>query len=125
MILLLTILWHSLEAIADGLYDKGKKTISSIVEFINKLVAIGTTAYVTYGVVVGSINIPVWKLIAGFVFIRFLIFDTIYNLTRGLPWNYVGSTKLYDKVLAKTGSWGWFLKAILGIVGIAFLLGLK
>ena len=125
MILLLTILWHTLEAIADGLYDKGKKTISGIVEFIGKLITIGTTAYVTYGVVVGSIDIPIWKLIAGFVFVRFLIFDFIYNVTRGLSLWYIGNTKIYDKVMIKLGTWGLFVKFCCGIVGIVFLIGLK
>jgi len=125
MILIFTILWNALEAIADGLYDKGKKTISGVIEFIGKLVGIFTVAYVTYGITVYTIDIPVWKIILGFVFVRFLIFDYIYNITRGLEFEYIGNTKLYDKFLQKV-PWHYllFIKTICGIVGISFLLNL-
>lgn len=125
LILIFSIVWPILEAVYEGLYDNGKKTVSGIVEFLHKLVVVGTTAFVTYGVTVGMIDIPVWKLILGFVFIRFLLFDYTYNITRKLPLGFIGTTKIYDKVMSKLTSWGHFVKVICGVVGTAFLLGLK
>ena len=126
MILLFTILTNALEAVYEGLYDNGKKTISGIIEFVQKLIGITTVAYVTYGLTVGTIDIPLWKIITGFVLIRFLIFDYIYNKTRGIPLYYTGTTKLYDKLLSKVpGHFILFVKVILGIVGTIFLLNLN
>jgi len=66
-----------------------------------------------------------WKVFVGFVFVRFFMFDVIWNLTRGMKWNYYGSVKLYDRIMTKFGGFGWFVKIICGIVGICFLLGLS
>jgi len=68
-------------------------------------------------------HVPGWKLITGFIFVRFMIFDITYNLTAGLKWNYYGTTKLYDRIMVRLGGWGWWIKLCLGIIGICFLLG--
>lgn len=126
MILLLTILTNALEALYEGLYDNGKKLLSGIIEFIQKIVAVSTVAYVTYGLTVGTIDIPIWKIITGFILIRFLLFDFVYNKVRGLPVLFIGSTKIYDKLLSKVpNNFILFVKVIAGIVGTAFLLGLN
>lgn len=126
MILLLSILYNALEAIYEGLYDNGKKLLSGIIEFISKLFSVATVAYITYGVTVGLITIPIWKLIIGFILIRFLLFDFVYNKVRGLPALFTGSTKIYDKLLSKIPShFILFIKVIAGIIGIIFLLGLN
>lgn len=125
MILLLSILTNALEAIYEGLYDSGKKTIAGILEFIQKIVGVATVAYVTSGILTHDINIPIWKLIVGFIAIRFLIFDYIYNAVRKLPLDYRGRTKLYDKITSKVpGHFLFFVKFIVGVLGAAFLLGL-
>ena len=49
-------------------------------------------------------SVPLWKLITGFVFVRFAIFDIAYNLTAGEEMYYIGMTKRYDKF------WMWFFK---------------
>ena len=67
--------------------------------------------------------VPTWKLITGFIFVRFAIFDITYNLTSGLKWNYYGTTKLYDRIMFQLADWGWFMKAVLGIMGGVFLYG--
>lgn len=67
--------------------------------------------------------VPVVKMILGFVFVRFAIFDIAWNLSRGVEWNYYGTTKLYDRIMYELAEWGWFLKAIAGAVGIVFLMG--
>ena len=68
--------------------------------------------------------VPTVKLILGFVFVRFLIFDFAYNLTSGLPLMFNGTTKHYDRIMAELGGWGLMMRIILGIVGICFLLGI-
>jgi hypothetical protein len=65
----------------------------------------------------------VWKLIAGFIGVRFLIFDVAINLAWGQKWSFYGTKKWYDRTMTKLGSWGWFMKLICGIVGIVFLMG--
>lgn len=64
-----------------------------------------------------------WKLITGFIFVRFAVFDLVYNITFGNPLFYYGTTKLYDRIMAELGGWGWMAKIICGIMGICFLLG--
>ena len=126
MILLLSILTNALEAIYEGLYDNGKKTIAGILELIQKAVGVFTVAYITSDLLTHHIYIPIWKLIVGFILIRFLIFDYIYNITRGLSLTYIGNTKLYDKFLNTVpGHFIAFVKIILGLMGTCFLLGLS
>jgi len=68
--------------------------------------------------------VPTWKLITGFIFVRFAIFDIAYNKSSGLKWNYYGTTKLYDRIMFQLADWGWFLKIVLfAPMGGAFLLG--
>lgn len=67
--------------------------------------------------------IPIWKMITGFVFVRFAIFDVTWNLARGIRWNYYGTTKLYDRIMYELGGFGWMMKVISGIIGTIFLLG--
>ena len=69
--------------------------------------------------------VPTLKLILGFIFVRFAIFDIAYNLTSGLKWNYYGTTKLYDRIMVRLGGWGWWVKLCFGIIGACFLLGLS
>lgn len=126
MILLLTILTNALEAIYEGLYDNGKRTISGIIELFQKLIGITTVVYVTYGLTVGTIDIPLWKIIVGFILVRFLLFDYIYNKTRGLHLYYQGMTKIYDRLLSNVPAhFILFIKVIAGIIGIVFLLGIN
>lgn len=47
----------------------------------------------------------------------------LWNLSRGVEWNYYGTTKLYDRVMYELAEFGWFLKVIAGAVGGVFLLG--
>ena len=68
--------------------------------------------------------VPVWKIVLGFVFVRWLFFDFIYNLFAGNRWDYYGSKKTYDKIMTALGEWGLMMKIICGIIGICFLLGI-
>lgn len=68
--------------------------------------------------------VPTVKLILGYIFVRFLIFDFIYNIISGLPLFFNGTTKLYDRIMRELGSWGIMVRFICGIIGIVFLLGI-
>lgn len=42
-----------------------------------------------------------WYMLIGYVLLRIGLFDYTYNLTRGLPFDYIGGTSLWDKFLKK------------------------
>ena len=126
MNLLLALFFISFEAISEALIKKHCPKLSEVIFkwWMQKITAI--VLFVIWFIIAFNFDkyyIPVWKLIAGFVFVRFMIFDVIWNLVRGVKWNYYGTTKLYDRIMSQLGSWGWFMKFVLGVVGICFLMG--
>jgi hypothetical protein len=126
MILLYAILIIVFEAIAEALIKRHFPAVSAIVFrwWVQWLIAIALFAlWLLIVLNFDKYYVPVWKLITGFVFVRFMIFDIIYNLTSGLKWNYYGTTKLYDRIMIRLGGWGWFMKGVCGIIGICFLMG--
>ena len=126
MILLFSILWTILEAVSEGLL---KRYYPEQTELLFKWWLQWIIAIILFGVwFVIALNfngyyVPTWKLITGFVFVRFAIFDVTWNLARGVKWNYYGTTKLYDRIMTELGGFGWLMKFVLGIVGICFLMG--
>lgn len=105
MLLLICLFLIISEAVYEALYDEGKKTISGLIEFFYK--AVVTVMALLW--LSGQYNlhlpvIPFWKVLLGFLFLRFALFDAVYNLMRRLPLFYVGSSKVYDKL------WGWFFR---------------
>ena len=127
MILFWAILFIEFEAIGEALIKRNDPVWSDFVfeEWFQDVTAI--LLFLIWFVLIGlpfeAYYVPVWKIIAGFVFVRFMIFDISYNLTAGNRWNYYGTKKKYDKFMVKLGGFGWFLKLVFGAVGIAFLLG--
>lgn len=125
MVLFLAIVVICFEAVAEGLIKRYFPTISAILfkRWVQWLIAV-----VLFGLwLLWALqsDIPNWKLITGFVFVRFLIFDYVWNLVMGLPLKFYGTTKLYDRIMTSLGSWGHFMKFVLGVVGIVFLLGIE
>jgi hypothetical protein len=126
MILLTALIIILFEAITEGLFKK-----HHLAEFIFKwwmqwiiaLVLFGAWFLFAYNF--NGYYVTTLKLILGFVFVRFAVFDIAWNLSSGQMWNYYGTTKIYDRVMYYLGGWGWFAKLILGIVGIVFLLGIN
>jgi len=122
MILLYAILFICFEAIGEALIKRRHPEsfiFNSALQWI-----ISISLFVIWFLIAYNFDyVETWKLITGFVFVRFLVFDVVWNLVRGVAWNYYGTTKWYDRILVKLGSWGWFMKAICGIVGIVFLMG--
>jgi len=89
MILIICLALIILEAIHEALRDSGSKTSAGIVEWFF-LIAI------LYGLI--EINAGrIWFLI--YILYRYAIFGVLYNAIRKLKLDYLGSTKIYDRVL--------------------------
>jgi putative Mn2+ efflux pump MntP len=125
MILLTAILIILAEAIGEGFLKRFNKASWLFGGFIQWLIAIflfGVWFVIAYNF--DNYYVETWKLITGFVFVRFGIFDVAYNLSNGQKWNYYGTTKLYDRLMDRLGGFGIFAKVVCLIVGVCFLLGL-
>ena len=127
MILLYAILFILFEAICEGLLKRyyPEKTKLLFKWWVQDITAIGLFCiwFFVIALPFDGYYVPALKLITGFVFVRFLIFDVAYNLSNGQKWNHYGTTKLYDRIMASLEGLGWMAKAICGIVGICFLMG--
>jgi len=128
MILLTTAVFFILvEAISEGFLSR---TYSELMDFIFKgyvqfLIALFLfiTWLFTIAIPVNEYVIPTWKVILGFIGVRFLIFDFAYNISAKQKLGYYGKKKWYDKIMFKLSSWGLMMKIICGIIGIVFLVG--
>jgi len=124
MLLLITILFILFEAITEGLILRYCHAVSEVLFlwWVQWLIAMGLFAILfIIALKCNKKHIPVWKLILGFIFVRFLIFDVSFNISAGQEIFCYGTTKLYDIIMTSLGSWGWFVKGICGIVGTVFL----
>jgi hypothetical protein len=118
------------EAIPEALAETGRKTFAGVLEFIYRaLVTLILFAFVGGAYLNLGVQDYFFFHIAGYVLIRFAVFDLIYNGICGLPWYYIGSTKLFDRMF------GWlmtagkvpnsiilFTKGILLFIGIVWIL---
>jgi len=82
-----------LDALSDAFYDNGKKYISGLFD----MALLGVMIYAIV-MIKGD-----WRWMVVYVLLRSAVFNTIYNLTRGLHPFYVGSTKLVDKLVNLVG----------------------
>jgi hypothetical protein len=124
MILLYAILFICFEAISETLIKKHYPQSYIFKGWVQWVIAIGL--FLIWFVIAYNFDkyyVELWKLITGFIFVRALIFNPIYNIISGLPIGYYGTTKLYDRIMFKLGSWGYFMVIVLGICGIVFLMG--
>ena len=96
MILIIVLALIILEAVHEALRDKGNKTSGGIVEWFF-LIAI------LYGLIEVHAG-RIWYLI--YILYRFAIFGVLYNAIRNLALDYLGTTKLYDRVLT------WFFDKV-------------
>lgn len=94
-----------MNAAGDAFYDSGLKSLAGIFYAV--------LAGITFICIIGSVlDIPIrrWRvdwagviwLCAGYICLRYSLFDPVYNLLRDLDPFYIGSTKLVDKF------WTWF-----------------
>ncbi len=124
--MLYAILFILFEAIGEGLlkrYNKADLIFEAWLQWVIALILFG--AWFAVAINFEAYYVPLWKLIAGFIGVRFMIFDVAYNLANKQKWNYYGTTKFYDRIMTELGGWGWMVKIIGGIVGICFLTGLS
>ena len=137
LILILALLFNVFQASLEAYFnhlDNINPNKNKIHRFIEKYhIGVVILFFILWAAIVYFLipnDIPYWKLFFGYWFVRFLIYDTIWNVTSILLGNNVylwgyGTTKRYDRIMTKLGSWGWFVKGVLGIVGIVFLLGVQ
>ena len=129
MILIYAILFILIQPIAEAVQNNFKPEWNPAVRKLNIPVRI-IIAVVWFFTCTSPLiyYVPTGKLIAGYIFVLFMLYDTIWNLTSKIMgkkislW-YYGDTKWYDRVMYELGEYGWMLKAIAGIIGICFLLG--
>ena len=126
MILIYAIAIILIEAISEGLLKRFNSPVNEIIfdawiQWVIALMLFGS--WFIWAIHFDGYYVPTWKIITGFVFVRFLIFDVAYNLSAGNKWYYYGTRKWYDRTMYKLGSFGWMLKGISGIIGTIFLLG--
>lgn len=84
-----------LDAMADGYRDEGNKPLSHALEAASIGVLVASPFVIDY-------DKNKWGYyLSSYVTLRFALFDYSYNLTRGLPLNYKGSTSAYDDIMSK------------------------
>lgn len=95
-----------LQSLSDALYDNGKKDWAGIgragqtaILLVFILIVLCPSQLPVDPEIIA--NDPI-RLIIGYVLLRYAIFDFSYNLARGLPFTYVGTSKIYDRF------WRWF-----------------
>lgn len=106
----------TLNAIGDGLNDSGHKPVGHVCN----AVAIGGLLMSPYFL---DVDKSTWvHYLASYVSIRVALFDPIYNETRGLPFDYIGTTSLTDKGLRKLGPQRglvMFTRSVFLVVGVS------
>ena len=113
------------ESVGEGLLKRFgllEKIFENWMQWLIALILFG--GWLVFSLQFDKFYVPAWKIVLGFVFVRFLIFDVTWNIARGVKWNYYGTTKLYDRIMFELGGFGWMMKFIFGIMGICFLLGI-
>ena len=126
MLLIYALIFILAEAIGEGLLKRKNYSINEIifdawVQWVIALMMFGS--WFIWAIHFDGYYVPTWKMITGFVMVRFATFDVTINLAWGQKWNYYGTTKLYDRIMYELGSFGWMMKVISGIIGTIFLLG--
>jgi len=107
--------WSILNGIGDGLNDNGHKGYGHAVNALS-------VATLVVGLIASEPDlreiIPYFVSVTG---IRYASFDASYNLTRHLPYDYIGTTAPGDVFLAKVpGNFRTFTKGITLITTIGF-----
>lgn len=112
------------EAVFEGLKTAGLYNASEIVEFIYLAgVTLMAIAWLNQKYIFKNVSADRFMFVViGFFLLRFSLFDSIWNLAAGQDFFYYGSTKLYDITMTKLGTFGWMLKGIAGLWGIAWLM---
>ena len=113
IILYITII--ILKAITDGQNDTGHKGIGHTLTSLWIALLIVTPNFLT---------LPIWYVqIIAFTLLMIALFDFAYNITRGLPLRFIGTTSWWDKAIAKV-PFGYMclVRGIALIVGIFLII---
>lgn len=130
MVILTAILLILLESSYEGFKTRSFHVTS---EFIEGLFLLCTLPFVFLWLLnvpcpISVHNEDIIKVLFGYLFLRFAIFDGIRNLFAKKELNYIGKTKFWDrKIIQKIADlWGmstvWFIRFVFGVMAIAFLI---
>lgn len=124
MNLLLALFLIIFEAVFEGLKTSGFHITSEVVELVYlvvvTLVSFGWLNKVSY-LHEEPRTESFFKVIIGYVLVRFALFDMIWNISAGQDLFYYGTTKLYDKIMTQLGAFTFILKFTALIWGVAWL----
>lgn len=118
------------EAIYEALLLRKKYILSGIIEFCyHAFVALVIGMFLT-GWTWELPNDGLISVLIGWLFLRFAVFDFIFNIVARLPLFYIGNTKLYDKLWQRFFSWTgfpvghflWMFKLIALLIALSLLL---
>lgn len=84
-----------LNAVGDGLYDEKKKLLSKSFR-AGSIATLLAVPLVTHVEKKDAVN-----YVVTFSCLRYTLFDAGYNLTRNLPYDYMGTTSHHDRILGK------------------------
>lgn len=125
MNLLIALFLIVFKAVFDGLRDKGKKGIAGLISSIYYAITILIVFAWCMGI---QTFLPEYRsdnyivTIIGFLFIRFGLFDPLYNAIVGKnPVNYIGRTKYWDKLIRRICKWAKFPVEWVIVVRVPFL----
>jgi hypothetical protein len=130
MILILAFFINILEACLEAIFNYYDNKLHKVIEKFHPLVVILFFALWVLCVFWQPYDLGYIRLFLGFWFVRFLVYDFVWNLTTKILgvkislW-YNGSTKLYDRIMSELGGFGWFMKGVIGLIGICFLIGIQ
>lgn len=124
--LLIALFLIVFESVPEGLALNGHKMLAGMLEAV-MLTGITVVIYAFFAgfrYTHASIHTVVEYLflLAGYFLLRFGIFDIIFNISAGQEVFFRGTTKLYDILMSRLGTWGWFIQACCVLPGIAFLM---
>lgn len=132
MILLFIFLLFAFEASYEGIYDRGLKTLSGVIEFVYRTTIMTMILLWIYEIpisILNNVSVPLWQFILGTLLFRYMFFDQIYNLFKKHKLFYIGTIKIYDKIFRKflkitnfpSISFQVWTKIIFGSSGIALM----
>jgi len=109
LIVFLTVI--ILDSTGDSLMDsKRNKELSHLLKAINTGIFILLPFFLKV-----ELNDILWYVI-GYTLLRFSLFDYIYNLISKLPFNYIGKTSYYDKLLNKINPGSFIFARVIALV---------
>lgn len=140
-ILIIIVCLTLLEAIYEGLFLLGKKTLSGVIEFIQRaaipvmIVLIFFDQKYDYYFDDGP-NRIFWiyflpKFVIGWLAIRYALFDAAHNLAAKIDLYHIGTVKLYDRLLfwivrkklqTYPAIFFWFTRLICLALGVSLIL---